>query len=421
MKRIVTVVGLIVVALAGYIGVNAIFTHSVEIPTTFAIRGEFVIALNANGEVDAKRAYTLSAPRIRGLQITWLAPEGSTVQEGAPVIKFDASQQLAEVADNESEVKIKNSALSRARKEYIIQEKQLTLDLQKSRRNFDEMKHEAPRIAEEARLEKELAELNFDAKLEQLQGDVDKAEVEVQRASDQRDLSQRELDQMTVNAPFSGLVVYLEIWKGSGMSKVQEGDSPWPGMGLVKLPDLTEMIVNTAISEVDANKVDSGQAVVVVLDAFPDIEYQGEVIMKSTLARKKDQNSKINVFDVEVAILDDDENLKPGMSASCDIIIDRLEDRVSVPIEAVFEISGETVVYLGNEKERSVEVGRRNDLSIEIISGLEGDEEICLLNPTLDEQGLPGDRATEPELNKNSQDGSKSGRPGGKRGRGGKR
>ncbi len=418
MKRIVSVVVLVVIVVAGYLGVNAIFTHSVEIPTAMAVRGECVIGLKANGEVDAKRAYTLSAPRIRGLQITWLAPEGSTVQEGEPVIKFDASQQIAEVADHESELKIKNSALDRARKEYTIQEKQLTLDLEKSRRNYDEMKHEAPRIAEEARMEKELAELNFDAKLEQLRGDVDKAEVEVQRASDQRDLSQREFDQMTINAPFSGLVVYLEIWKGSGMSKVQEGDSPWPGMGLVKLPDLTEMIVNTAISEVDANKVDSGQEVIVVLDAFPEKDYKGQVIKKATLARKKDQNSKINVFDVEVAILDDDENLKPGMSASCDIVIDRLEDRVSVPIEAVFEKSGETVVYLRNEKQRAVEVGRRNDLSIEIVNGLEGDEEICLLDPTLDEQGLPGDKATEPELNKKSEEGSQSSRPSGRRGRG---
>jgi len=418
MKRIVTAAVSVILLLGGYLIVSAVFTRSVEIPKASVARGEFIIGLNANGEVDAKRAYTLSAPRIRGLQITWLAPEGSTIEEGEPVIKFDASQQLAEVADHESELKIKNSALDRARKEYTIQEKQLTLDLEKSRRNYDEMKHEAPRIAEEARLEKELAELNFDAKLEQLRGDVDKAEVEVQRASDQRDLSQKELDQMTVNAPFSGLVVYLEIWKGSGMSKVQEGDSPWPGMGLVKLPDLTEMIVNTAVSEVDANKVDSGQEVIVVLDAFPDKDYRGEVIKKSTLARKKEYNSKINVFDVEVAILDHDENLKPGMPASCDIIIDRLEDRVSVPIEAVFEKAGETVVYMDDEDERRVEVGRRNDLSTEILSGLEGGEEICLLDPTLDEQGLPGDKATEPELNKNSEDGSGSTPRRGKRGRG---
>lgn len=399
MKKLIWLVVVVAVILVGWLAVDAVFTPATEMPTARVEKGEFVISLNATGEIDAKRAYTLSAPRIRGLQITWLAPEGSTVKEGDPVIKFDASQQQADLADHDSELKIKTAALDRARKEYEIQEKQLTLDLKKARRNYDEKKHEAERLAEEARLELELAELNFNAKLEQLRGDVQKAEIEVQRARDQRDMAQRELDQMTIYAPIPGLVVYLEIWKGSGMSKVQEGDSPWPGMGLVKLPDLSEMIVNTTVSEVDANKVDSGQEVIVVLDAFPDRKYAGMVAKKGTLARKKNQNSEINVFDVEVAILDADDNLKPGMSASCDIIIERLPQVVSVPIEAVFEKGGQTVVYLENKKEIAVEVGRRNDMSIQVVTGLDGDERICLLDPTLDEAGLPGDKATEPELN----------------------
>jgi hypothetical protein len=50
-----------------------------------------------------------------------------------------------------------------------------------------------------------------------------------------------------------------------------------------------------------------------------------------------------------------------------------------------------------------VEVGRRNDMAIEIVAGLEGDERVCLVDPTLDEQGMPGDKATEPELNKGRQ------------------
>ncbi len=411
MKRYWYLVIVLVLVVVGYYGVNALFSTDVDIPTANVEQGEFVIALSTNGTVDATRAYTLSAPRIRGLQITWLAPEGSMVSEGDPVIKFDASEQTAELADHESELKIKTSALERARKEYTIQEKQLTLDLEKARRNYDEMKHEATRVAEEAALELELAELNFNARLEQLRADVEKAEVEVQRATDKAALARKELDQMTIMAPIPGMVVYLEIWKGSGMSKVQEGDSPWPGMGLVNLPDLSEMMVEATVSEVDANKVDSGQEVEVVLDALPDKQYRAEIRKKGTLARKKDYNSKINVFDIEVYIFEPDDELKPGMSASCDIIIERLDSVVSVPLEAVFEKEGQTVVYLGNKKRREIEVGRRNDMFIEIVSGLEGDEEVCLLDPTLDEMGLPGDKATEPELNKGRTQTNGAGRP----------
>jgi len=165
------------------------------------------------------------------------------------------------------------------------------------------------------------------------------------------------------------------------------------------LPDLSEMMVETTVSEVDASKVDTGQQVEVTLDAIPDIRYKGVVSKKSTLARKKDYNSRINVFDVEVSIKDGDERLKPGMSASCTVIIDRIPDVVSAPLEAVFEKEGQTVVYLKNKKKREVTVGRRNDMAIEIVDGLEGGEEVCLIDPTLEEPGLPGDKATEPEMN----------------------
>lgn len=401
MKKQYYVIGITLVAvLIGYYGVNAIFTKSYDIPKTDVSRGEFVIALNENGKVDAKRAMTLSAPRVRGLTITWLADEGSMVLEGDPIIKFDATQQLADVAEWESTLKIDKSALERARKEYTIQEKQLKLDLEKARRNYDEMKHEAVRIAEEARMEYELAQLNFDARLEQLKGDVEKAEVGVQRATDKLNLAQRDLGQMTIEAPIPGLVVYLEIWKGGSMGKVQEGDSPWPGMGLINIPDLSEMIVETMVSEVDASKVDTGLAVEVVLDAFPDKVFNGKVVKKSTLARRKEYNSKINVFDIEVSIIDGDETLKPGMSAAAKIVVERVPDVVYVPLEAVFEKEGRTLVYLANKNEREVTVGRKNDMAIEVTEGLEGDEEICLMDPTLDESGLPGDKATEPELNK---------------------
>lgn len=400
MKKRYYAIIIIAVILVGYYAINAVFTKSYDIPVTKVSRGEFLVALNENGSVDAKRAMTISSPRVRNLTITWLAPEGSMVKAGDPVIKFDASQQLTDVADNQSNLKINQNNLERAKKEYTIQEKQLKLDLEKAKRNYDEKKYEAPRIAEEAKMEYDLAQLNFQAKLEQLKADVDKAEVEVTRSEDKLKQAQRELEQMTLRAPIPGLVVYLEIWKGGTMDKVQEGDSPWPGQGLVNIPDLSEMIVNTTVSEVDASKVDSAQEVIVTLDAFPDKIYHGYVTKKSTLARRKESGSKINVFDVEVAIKDNDGKLKPGMSASARIIINRLPDVISVPLEAVFEKEGETVVYLKSKKKVQVQVGQKNDMSIQILDGLEGGEEICLLDPTLDEQGLPGDKATKPEINK---------------------
>lgn len=413
MKKSIVALIVAVVLLGGYYGVDAIFSTAQDIPMMQVRRGEFLIAQNVNGQIDARRAYVISSPRIRGLQITWLAPEGSMVSAGDPVIRFDASKQFAELKDFESSLKIAHTSLQRAEQELSIQEKKLELELQQARRNYDEMKYEAPKLAEESRLKLELAELNHDAKLGQIKADLEKAKIEVQRAQDKVTTATREIKQLTMIAPIPGMVVYLEIWKGGTMSKVQEGDSPWSGQGLINLPDLSEMVVKATASEVDASAIDSGQHVIIRVDAFPDKVYRGVVYKKGVLAHKKEPNSKINVFDVEIAILDQDPDLKPGMSSSGRIIIERLDDIVSVPLEAVFEKKGQPIVYLENEKERVVVVGRRNDMAIEIISGLDGGERICLIDPTRDHRGLPGDKATEPELNRGRQIPSK-----GKRGTG---
>jgi HlyD family secretion protein len=391
--------GLVVIVGGGLIG-SRVLSRPVETPKTKARRGELLVSLQVTGQVAAKRAFTITAPRIRNIQITWLAPEGSLVKAGDPVVRFDSSQQQAELTDQESQLKISDTSLGRARQEYAIQEKQLALELRQAQRNFDEKKHEAPKIAEEAKLQLELAELKATAQLDQIKADVQKAELEVQRARDKVTMARKELEQMTQLAPIPGMAVYLNIWKGSAEGKVQAGDSPWPGQGLVDLPDLGEMLLKATVSEVDAGRVEPGLPVIISLDAVSDRTFAGTIERKGTLARRKDESSRVNVFDIEAAILDHDERLKPGMSASGKIVVERIPDVVCVPLEGVFEVSGKTVVYLDNKKPREVKTGRRNDQEIEIVSGLSGGETVLLVDPTLARPGMPGDKATEPELNK---------------------
>ena len=178
MKRLLIVGLVIVIVLGGYIAVNAIFTKTYDIPTTPVRQGTMVIGQKVTGVVDAARAYTISAPRIRNLQITWMAPEGSRVKKGDPVLKFDATQQMTDLNDQRSNLKINQASLERAQQEMTIQKKNLELDLQKAERQYDEQKYEAPKLAQEAKLQLELAQLNYHAKMDQLQSDVDKGRID---------------------------------------------------------------------------------------------------------------------------------------------------------------------------------------------------------------------------------------------------
>ncbi len=362
-----------------------------DIPITTVSTGNFIVSLSENGRLNAQRSVTISAPRIRGgLQIVKLADEGTMVQEGDFLVQFDPTDREADLRDAESELKMAKANLEQAKAKYEMDMVQLELELKKAERNFAEKQSEAPIIRKEAELELELAQLKFETQKRVLAADIEKMEVEVAKATDNRDQAQRDLAKMTVSAPIPGLVVYLEIWKGGQNEKVQEGDSPWGGQGLINLPDLSTMIVETTVSEVDVSKIKLGQKALIRLDAIPGPIFTGTVTDISTLARRKERSSQINVFDVEILIDSSDSRLKPGMSAKVDIIIDEFDDVLAVPLEAVFERDDTTIVYSADGDRIPVALGNRNDHSVIVTSGLDAGDRVRLVDPTkkIDEEEL---------------------------------
>lgn len=377
---IIAIVVIVVIVVFMLTGVGG---SSREIPTARVSRGPFVVSLAENGRLAAKRSVTISAPRIRGnLQIVKLAEEGIQVNEGDFLVQFDPTEQETRLRDAEAELKIAQANLEKATAQYDMEIKQLELDMKKAERAHAEKLSEAPAIRKEAELELELARLKYESQKRSLLADIEKMRVEVDKAKDKKESATRDLEKMTLTAPIPGLVVYLEIWKGGSMSKIQEGDSPWGGQGLIDLPDLSTMIVETTVSEVDVSKVNKGQQVEVQLDAIPGPMFSGTVTDIGTLAHAKSRGSQINVFDIEVLLDTTDARLKPGMSAMADIIIDVQEDVLSVPIEAVFERDDTTVIYTKAGKKKPVSLGARNDQAVIIIAGLDEGDEIALVDPT---------------------------------------
>lgn len=396
-KRNLVIAGIALIVIVGWV-IKSQVAPARTFPVVEAESGEFVIKLTENGELKAKRAVSVSAPRVRGkLLITKLAPEGSTVKKGDFLIQFDTTEQDKELSDSKANLKIAEANLRSSEASIALQREQLELELNRAQREAKEKQYEAPAIREDAARALKVAEQKLKSEIEKLEAELDKQRVEVERAREKLHAAQNDLEQMTIYATIPGLVVYLEIWKGGQRAKVQEGDSPWPGQGLINLPDLSEMQVETTVSEVDVQKVEVGQEVIVTLDAFPDRTYHGTVTTIGTLARKKNNRSELNVFDVDVTLTEADELLKPGMSAKADIIVGKVPDAVWVPIESVFEREGQTVVYQGSKSPKpvDVEVGDRSDTDVVIKAGLEGGEEICLSDPTVevatdDESGNAG-------------------------------
>jgi len=128
-----------------------------------------------------------------------------------------------------------------------------------------------------------------------------------------------------------------------------------------------------------------GQPCTITLEAYPDTSFGGHLATIGNLARPKYHSTGPNVFDISVELDQKDVRFRPGMLAKVTIMVDVLEDEIFVPIEAVFDKDGRTVVYVkrgSSFQENEVEVGKRNDTHVIIRSGLGGDEEVALLDPT---------------------------------------
>jgi multidrug efflux pump subunit AcrA (membrane-fusion protein) len=146
------------------------------------------------------------------------------------------------------------------------------------------------------------------------------------------------------------------------------------------------MQVRMMVHESVLDQVRDGLAATVQLDAFPDQNYRAKVQSVAVMPYQGGNfftSPDVKVYETLVTIDEDVEQLRPGMTAVVDIHVDRLEDVLSVPVQALVQVEQETWCYVdgpdGAER-RAVQLGRTNDKFVEIVSGLvEGDR--VVLNP----------------------------------------
>lgn len=196
-----------------------------------------------------------------------------------------------------------------------------------------------------------------------------------------RDLDSDALDRFDISSPIAGTVISLEVEPGeiitSGTSTVGGGTT------LVKIADLTQMLVVAKINEVNIVQVRLGQPVEMTIDAVPDKKYRAEVVQ---ISPQGERVNNVVTYPVTMKILDPDPSLKPGMTANVDIITAVTREALYVPVEAVRWRDGRAsaAVWDGSgESERPIETGVRTATVIQVTKGLgEGDRVVIRLKET---------------------------------------
>ena len=386
-------------------------------------QGEFVIALDLkSGELEAVQAEQINSPQVRGqLKITQLFPEGEQVAVGDVVIEFDkaefekrvteAEQQL-EAAKAEIEKTQANQKVDKANLLSEIENKKAQLrlaELQVEKMTFesDVDKDEAHLKAKQAKLSLDQANKKLEAQSVVMAAEIRQKELDIAQRQRQYDKEVKDLGSLTVKAEKPGIIVYEKMWKGGRYQKIQVGDEPWGGATLVKLPDLTSMQVKTVVNEVSVDQLKIGQKTLIKLDALPEPTFHGTISSIATLGREKEGDKNVKVFDVVISIAEEDARLKPGMSASSEVIVQTIPPRpepdstavndsaempaeagplpLYIPLDAVFEKDGRTVVYRldgGAPVETTVKLGANNSDYVVIEEGLGPEDRVTLRDPT---------------------------------------
>ena len=217
------------------------------------------------------------------------------------------------------------------------------------------------------------------------QASMDQATQQVKDAIAYLDNATEELQATTITAPIPGMVVYREEFRSGERRKPRIGDSVWHNQPLLYLPDISSMIVETVIREVDVHKVKVGTPTTTRVDAFPTVAIVGKVVSIGVLAEKTVfRNNTAKVFQMTIELQGGVDNLRPGMTARSTILAGSIENSLCVPIAAVFVENNEAYCFVENGGDflrTQIELGSQNDLVVEILDGLSEGQRVSLVAP----------------------------------------
>lgn len=373
-----------------------------DFPTRVLERGDFYIAQIESGEIQAASGEVVVSPRIRGrLKILHLWPEGAQVEVGDLLLQFDPTEFEVGMIEREGQLEqaVADYEKAKAQREQRFSDIKRRIQQQEAQFRLSELGLQRAELS--SPIEKEQAKIRLQkASRALIEARADSTAQEVINRVDlfnhQRNINRRkqrfeeardDYERTSVYAEKPGIVVYRKIWKPGTdeESKVAVGDEVWGGRALLDIPDLSKMQVLCLIGEMDIKRMEVGQKVFIRLEAFHGPVFHGSVFSLAPMATPQPGAPDIRVFEMVINIEEQDARLKPGMSAEVEVVIGTVDDALSVPLDAVFERDGKTVIYRLDGRsfdQVEVELGKRNATAVVILSGLEEGDSIALKDPT---------------------------------------
>ena len=372
-KPLIILVVLLIVAVVVVANMRSKREKTVKVTIDKVQKRDLTSVISASGEVKPKKNINISA-QVPGRIIKIGVVEGQEVKAGDFLLKLDSTQYEAIADRDQNFIRAANADLIQAGAR--LQREKTSLARQK--------KLFADDLISQDQLEAAQAQYDVsDAQVNAIQFQIKQAEASLKSTLDN-------LSKTTYNSPIDGIITSLRVEEGE---VAIIGTMNNPGTVLLTIADLSVMEVEVEVDETDVVGVALGQTAKIRVDAFPDTVFEGKVTeigssaLQQSTSGLSTQESKD--FKVVVTLENPSEKLKPGLSASADIVVAEKTQALSVPISSLVlrdkpedakdaaakEEEGVFVVEASRTKFVPVGKGITGGMMIEITSGLtEGQE-----------------------------------------------
>ncbi len=362
-------------------------------------QGSFVIDVTTTGELEARSSEKIQGPNPMGLRnariwqyrIEDIVPDGTVVDSGQWVATLDRSDLENKIKDQELEVEkfqtqfvkgqldttmtLRNARDELVNLEFALEEKQIVVD---------QSLYEPPATQRQVKIDYQKTERTLKQAIENYDLKSEKAKAEMKEVQANLSKAQRRLSEyqdlhkeFIVHAPKSGMVNYKKGWDGKKQG-VGAQISSWENV-VATLPNLSAMNSKTYVNEIDISKVSVGQKAEIMVDAFPDKSFTGQVHEVANMGEQM-RNSNAKVFEVVVHMDGYDSIARPSMTTKNRIITEVIESVLYIPIECMAANDSISYVYHRGRRQHIVP-GKSNESDIIVLAGLEKGDEIYLVAP----------------------------------------
>ena len=360
-------------------------------------RRDIVRTATVRGRLEASDSLKFGPPPVQSqwqFKISFLAPEGEDIEQGAPLVAFDTTELARRVLEAQSALATAQTQWERERSNSKLAGERRQLELAEALAEVEKLELKAD-VPEDVTASRELNKTRLEVAQARSKADhlSAKSELESRRSRElmahlrsqveekTATLEQllQEVDSMTIRAPSGGTVVYETNWRNE---KKKVGDQTHRMEKVLSLPDLSRLRATASVDEAYAALVSPGQPVTFVLDAFPEQQYRGTIANVNPAVKQRSWRDRRKVVFVGIDLDDPDiGRMRPGMRFQGKLEVARLADTLAVPMRCIEATDGGPAVRvkkLLGEALQPLTLGDFGEDWIAVLDGLEdGDSLRC--------------------------------------------